>query len=145
MSLATSIVRPERLIRALKRLEHGSFSVKAKDTDIVRVSTTANEIVVDLHNLEVLKDLLGPFRNLGFLSTSEDEREEELSVMETLKRLKGIAKKLREEQTTITIRRQGEVVLSVGERANPRLSRLILGSDIQANPLKILSLMRTLR
>ena len=141
--MAVSIVRPENLIRALKRLESGSLSIKSRDTDIVKVSTTANEILVDLQNLEVVKELLEPFRKLGVLSG--DGKEEEKSVVEKLKMMKEFAEKLREEKTTITIRRAGESVLMVGERAKPRLSRLVLGNSIQANIIKILSLMRALR
>ena len=143
--MAVSIVRPENLIHALKRLESGSLSIKSRDIDIVKVSTTANEILVDLQNLEVVKDLLDPFRTLGVLSTGGDETEDETSLLEKLKMIKDFAEKLREEQTTITIRHQGESVLVVGERASPLLSRLILGRSIQANILKILSLMKALR
>jgi hypothetical protein len=139
------VVRPERLIYALKRLKSGSLSGKARDTDIVKVSAVANEIIIDLQNLEIVKEILGPFRKLGVLSTGGEEKEEDKSVVEKLKMIKGFAENLREERMTISIRRMGESVLVIGERAKPRLSKLVLGSSIQANILKIISLMGTLR
>jgi len=138
-------VRPERLIRALKRLKSGSLSVKSRDTDIVNIHVATNEIIIDLQNIEIVKDLLKPFRKLGVLSSGVEEKEEDTSVMEKLKMIKGFAENLREERMTISIRRMSESVLVIGERANPGLSKLVLGSSIQANVIKILSLMRVLR
>ena len=143
MSVVT--VRPERLIRALKRLKSGSLSVKSRDTDIVKISVATNEISIDLQNIEIMKDLLEPFRKLGVLSPGVEEKEENKSVMEKLKMIKGFAENLREERMTISIRRMSEPVLVIGERANPRLSKLVLGSNIQADIIKILSLMRAMR
>ena len=137
--------RPERLIHALKILKSGGLSVKSMDRDIAKVSVTASEIVVDLQNLEVVKELLEPFRKLGVLSTGGEEKKEEKSVVEQLKMIKGFAENLREERMTITIRRMGEPVLVIGEKAKPRLSKLVTGSSIQANIIKIISLMRALR
>lgn len=145
MSATRLVVRPKRLIYALKRLKSGSLSVKARDTDIVEVSAAANEIIIDLQNIEVVKEILGPFRKLGVFSTGRGKKEEEKSVVEKLKVIKGFAENLREERMTISIRKMGEPVLVIGERANPRLSKLVLGNSIQANILKIISLMGALR
>lgn len=143
--MAALIVPPEKLIHTLKRLKGGSFSVKSKDTDIVTVSTSENEIIIDLQNIEIVKDLLEPFRKLGVLSPGVEEKEENKSVMEKLKMIKGFAENLREEKMTISIRRMSKPVLVIGERAKPRLSKLVLGDNIQADIIKILSLMSVLR
>ena len=146
MSLLTD--RPERLIHALKRLKSGSLGVKSRDTDIVKISAATNEIIIDLQNIEIVKDLLEPFMKLGVLSPGVEEKEEKQenkSVMEKLKMIKGFAENLREERMTISIRRMSEPVLVIGEGANPRLSKLVLGSNIQADIIKIISLMRALR
>ena len=143
MSLLTG--RPERLIHALKWLKSGSLSVKSRETDIVKISATTNEIIINIQNIEIVKDLLEPFRKLRVLSPGVEEKEENKSVMEKLKMIKGFAENLREERMTISIRRMSEPVLVIGERANPRLSKLVLGSNIQADIIKILSLMRVLR
>ena len=141
MSLTLLNVRPERLIHALKRVKSGSISVKSRDTDVVKVSAAANEIIIDLQNLEIVKEILEPFGRLGIFSIGGEEK----SVVEKLKTMKGFAGDLREERMTIGIRRMGEPVLVIGERANPRLSRLVLGSSIQANIIRIMSLVRALR
>jgi len=135
-------LRPERLIPALKRLTSGSLSLKARDTAIVTVSAAANEIIMDLQNLEVVKELLEPFGTPGILSALGAE---EMSVVDKLTRIKGFAEALRAERMTISLRRRGEPIVVLGERANPRLSRLVLGSSIQADILQILSTMRALR
>ena len=135
-------LRPERLIPALKRLTSGSLSLKARNTAVVTIRAAANEISLDLQNLEVVKELLEPFRALGVLDTMGAE---EASVMDKLQRIKGFAEALRAERMTISLRRGGEPIVVVGERANPRLSRLVLGSSIQANILQILATMRALR
>ena len=134
-------VRPERLIHALKRVKSGSLRLKSGDTDVVKVSAAANEIIIDLQNLEIVKEILEPFGRLGIFSIGGEEK----SVVEKLKMMKGFAEDLREERMTIGIRRMGELVLVIGERANPRLSKLVLGSSIQANIIRIMSLMRALR
>ena len=141
MSLTLLNVRPERLIHALKRVKSGSISVKSRDTDVVKVSAVANEIIIDLQNLEIVKEILEPFGRLGIFSIGGEEK----SVVEKLKMMKRFAEDLREERMTIGIRRMGEPVLVIGERANPRLSKLVLGSSIQANIIRIMSLMRALR
>jgi len=138
-------VCPKRLIHALKRLKSGSLSVKVRETDIVKIYVATNEIIIDLQNIEIMKDLLKPFRKLGVLTPGVEEKEENKSVMEKLKMIKGFAENHREERMTISIRRMSKPVLVIGERANPRLSKLVLGSNIQTNIIKILSLMRTLR
>ena len=140
MTLLT--VRPERLINELKRLNSGSLIFKSRGTDVVEISATANEIIMDIQNLEIVKEILEPFVKLGVLSTGG---EEENSVVEKLKMIKGFAETLREEKMTISIRRMGEPVLVIGERARPRLSKLVLGSSIQANIIKIISLIGALR
>ena len=142
MSLTLLNVRPERLIHALKRLKSGSLRLKSRDTDIVTVSAAANEIIMDLQNLEVVKGILEPFGKLGVLNALGAEKE---SVVEKLKMIKGFAENLREERMTISIRRMGEPILVIGERAKPRLSKLVLGSSIQTNIIKIISMMRALR
>ena len=135
-------LRPERLISVLKRLTSGGLSLKARGTAIVTVSAAANEIIMDLQNLAVVKELLEPFGAFGVFNAL---RAEEMSVVDKLKRIKGFAEALRAERMTISLRRRGEPIVVLGERANPRLFRLVLGSSIQADILQILSMMRALR
>ena len=62
-----------------------------------------------------------------------------------MKVLKGFAEELKNEKMTISVRSAGDPILVIGDKARPRLSRLVLGSDIQADTIKILSLIRKLR
>jgi hypothetical protein len=129
------------LIGVLKIFKSGSLNVKSGSADLVKVSAAKDEITVDLQNLEVAKEILTPFRKLGVVTPGAEEK----SILEKLKMVKGFAETLKEEGMTISVRRMGEQVLVVGERAKPGLSRLVLGSSIQVDVMKIISLMRALR
>jgi hypothetical protein len=129
------------MIPALKRLAGGSVSVKAKDTNIIKFNTALNNLIVDLQNIEMVKEIFDAFRDLGVLNIIGEERQGQ-SILNQLKVMKGLAESLNEAKVTIRIRRMGETVLVIGEQAKPRLSRLVLGNNIQADILKITSLMR---
>jgi len=132
------------MIPALKRLTGGGISVKAKNTDIVHVNADSNDFVINLHNIEMVKEILDAFREFDVFNLGDDRRQE-LSIMDQLKVMKGLAEGLKEEKMTIRIRRMGETILVIGDQANPQLSRIILGNNIQADILKITSLIRDLR
>jgi hypothetical protein len=131
----------KQLITALKRLKGGKVSVKAQNTDIIHVNAAPNDLVIDLQHIEMVKDILDPLRELDVFNIAGEERQ---SIMDLLKGMKGFAEGFNEAQMTLRIQRMGEPVLVIGEQANPRLSRLILGNNIQANILKLTSLMRDL-
>ncbi len=132
------------MIPALKRLTGGEVSVKARNTDIVHVYAATNDLVIDLHNIEMVKETLDAFKDLEIFNLGEGERQGQ-SIMDQLKIMKGLAEGLKEAKMTIRIRRMGETILVIGDQANPRLSRIILGDNIQADILKITSLIRDLR
>lgn len=134
----------KRLIPALKRLEGGSISVKARNRDIVHVNAAPNDLVIDFQNIEMVKEIFDAFRNSGVLNIVGEEMQRQ-SILDQLKVMKGLAEGLNEAKMTIRIRRMGETVLVIGERATPRLSRVVLGNNIQADIFKITSLMRDLR
>ena len=140
-----SMICPEKLTPVLKRFKKGTLSIKSRNMNIVKVSVAANEIIIDLKNLEIAKEILEPLRKLGILNIGIEEWEENKSVVKKLKILKKFAENLKKENMTINIRRMGEPVLVIGEKAKPRLSKLILGNSIQANITKIISLMKALR
>ena len=132
------------MIPALKWLEGGGVSVKARNTDIIQVNAATNDLIIDLHNIEIVKTILNSFKELGVLNIVEDEGQEQ-SILHQLRVMKGLAEGLNEAKMTIRIQRLGETILVIGEQANPRLSRLVLGNNIQADILKITSLIRDLR
>jgi hypothetical protein len=142
--LSPSSIPLQQLIPALKRLNRGSVSVKAKTTNIIQINTAPNELIVDLQNIEIIKTLLNFFREFGVLNSVEEEKQEQ-SILHQLRIMKGLAESLNEANMTVRLQQMGETMLVIGERASPRLSRLILGNSIQADILKITSLMRDLR
>jgi hypothetical protein len=125
-------------------LEGGSISVKARNRDIVHVNAAPNDLVIDFQNIEMVKEIFDAFRNSGVLNIVGEEMQRQ-SILDQLKVMKGLAEGLNEARMTIRIRRMGETVLVIGERATPRLSRVVLGNNIQADIFKITSLMRDLR
>jgi hypothetical protein len=125
-------------------LEGGGVSVKARNTDIIQVNAATNDLIIDLQNIEIVKTILNSFNELGVLNIVEDEGQEQ-SILHQLRVMKGLAEGLNEAKMTIRIQRMGETVLVIGEQANPRLSRLVLGNNIQADILKLTSLIRDLR
>ena len=131
---------PPRVVASLKRLRSGGLSVKSNDTDILRLEVLENDITIYLRNLEVVKEFFRPLRK-----TQTSDKEEEESILDQLKKIKGFAENLKNENMTIRITTNEEPVLVLGENAKPRLSRLILGSNIQADTIKIISLVRIIR
>lgn len=130
---------PPKIVTSLKRLRSGGLSVKSNDINILKLQVLENDITIDLRNLEVVKDFFRPFQK-----TRTFDKEEE-SILDQLKKIKGFAENLKNENMTIRITTNEEPVLVLGEKAKPRLSRLILGSNIQADIIKIISLIRKLR
>lgn len=142
--MSPSFISLERMISTLKRLEGGRVSVKARDTDIVHIHATPNDLVIDLQHIELMKAILHPFRQLGVLNRV-GEAGRESSILHQLTVMKGVAEDLNEAKMTIRIRRRGATVLVMGERAKPRLSRWVLGHNIQADILQLTALLRALK
>lgn len=137
-------VPPKKLIASLKRLKSGGLTVRSKNTNIVELRVTEREISIDVQSIDAVKEFIGPLKKIPF-SFSSGEEEEEKSILDQLKMMKGFAEELKNEKMTISVRRAGDPILVIGDKARPRLSRLVLGSDIQADTIKILSLIRKLR
>lgn len=59
------------------------------------------------------------------------------SLIKQLSEAKNLAKKLKQKNITLEVRLQGEPVLKLGEKANPKLAKIItLSSDIEITDLK---------
>ncbi|MEM2094210.1 MAG: hypothetical protein QXI32_02810 [Candidatus Bathyarchaeia archaeon] len=134
----------ETLICILKALRSGGLLLKAGSIGLVKIGVTQGEVVVDLLNLEVMKLLLEPLRKAHGSTHVRIRQGNESSLLEALKIVKSFAEKLREEELTIRVMSSGEPVLTMGKKADPRLSRLILGRSIEANVSRMLSLIRAL-
>jgi hypothetical protein len=137
------MVKPSlQLIKSsLKTLRSGGLTIKSNDLKIVALKIDKNEIAIDLQNLDTVKDLVKPLGKTSFSS----EKKEKQSVLEILKSVKDFSKELKKEKMTISVKEAGDSILVIGEKAKPRFSRLVLGSNIQANILKIISILRKIR
>ena len=134
-------VPPQLLTSTLKMLKSGGLTIKTNDANILEVNIDENEIAIDIQNLETIKDFITP---LIKKSPSTEEKEKQ-SIYELLKSIKDFSNELKKEKMTINVKDTGDSILIIGDKAKPRVSRLILGSNIQANILKIISIMRKLR
>jgi hypothetical protein len=134
-------VPSQLLTSTLKMLKSGGLTIKSSDASILEVNINEKEIAIDIQNLETIKDFVKPLRGK---STSSEEKEKQ-SIYQMLKSFKNFSNELKNEKMTINIKDAGDSILIIGDKAKPRISRLILGSNIQANLLKIISLMRKLR
>jgi hypothetical protein len=134
-------VPPQLLTSTLKMFKSGGLTIKSSDANILEVNIDENEIAIDIQNLETIKDFIKPLRGK---SPSSEEKEKQ-SIYQMLKSIKDFSNQLKKEKMTINIKDAGDSILIIGDKAKPRISRLILGSNIQANILKIISIMRKLR
>jgi HEAT repeat protein len=122
-------------------MRSGGLTIKTNDLKIVELKIDENEIAIDLQNLDTVKDLVKPLRK----TSSKSEEKEKQSILEILKSVKDFSKELKTQKMTINIKETGDSILVLGEKAKPRLSRLVLGSHIQANILKIISILGKIR
>jgi hypothetical protein len=58
-------------------------------------------------------------------------------LIKQLSQAKGLAKELKQKNTTLEVRLHGEIVLKLGEKANPKLAKIVTMSDnIEITDLK---------
>jgi hypothetical protein len=58
-------------------------------------------------------------------------------LIKQLSEAKDLAKNLKQENITLEVRLQGETVLKLGKKANPKLAKIVtLSSDIEINDLR---------
>lgn len=119
-------VPPQLLTSTLKMLKSGSLTIKTNDANILEVNIDENEIAIDIQNLETIKDFVTPLRKK---SPSSEEKEKQ-SIYELLKSIKDFSNELKKEKMTINVKDTGDSILIIGDKAKPRISRLILGSNI---------------
>lgn len=135
---------PKILVTSLKRLSSGGLAVKSNDTTVIDLKIIDQEITIDILNLDTVKDIISPLTKRSF-SFSNGKDQEENSILDKLRTIKGLASDLKKEEITISIKDNGKPILVIGEKAKPGISRLILGSNIETNIIRIMSLVRKLK
>ena len=102
----------------LSFLEGGSLKVACDGVPLINFTTEGNSRVIDVIDIpiEITK------RN-GFIKQ--------------LSEAKDLAKKLKQENITLEVRLQGSPVLKLGDKANPKLAKIVtLSNNIEITDLK---------
>lgn len=96
----------------------GGLEINCDDQPAIRFSATKDARIIDILDMPVkLSKKPGFFKQLS--------------------QAKNLAKKLKEEKITLDVRYKGDVVLRLGEKANPKLARIVtLSKDIEITDLK---------
>ncbi len=99
-------------------LQKGSFKIDCNDQPTCNFYTTKNIRTIDILDIPI-------------------KLSEKPGIIKQLSQAKQMAKKLREEKVTLDIRYKGDLVLRLGEKANPKLARVVtLSKDIEITDLK---------
>ena len=102
----------------LTYLEKGSLHVTCDGEPTINFKATKDSRIIDVIDIPI-KITKKP----GFIKR--------------LSEAKDLAKKLKQENITLEIRLQGKTVLKLGEKANPKLAKIVtLSSDIEITDLK---------
>jgi hypothetical protein len=113
---------PDWLMKSMKAAQTGTIKLDMEGQPVVKIDIInyGNKIVVDL---------LQP----AFFRTTDDET----SLFGKLKTAKEFAKKLTDNDMTISFLRRGKEAITLGKDAKPILSKIITRSDdVQINSIK---------
>ena len=105
-------------------VKSGKITVSANDVEAIQISAENNNIDLKIKDKEIIKQLIQG----GTGNTS---------LRQLLNMLKEMAKELKEEEITITVSYNDDVVVTIGSKARPTLSKLVTRSDnIEINSLR---------
>ena len=97
----------------LSFLQRGSLKVTCDGTPSINFVTEGNSRIIDIIEIPI-------------------EITKRPGLIKQLSEAKGLAKNLRQENITFEIRLRGETVLKLGEKANPKLAKIVtLSNDIE--------------
>ena len=113
---------PTQLVHALKS---GEMSLLISEKETLQLKIEDKRINVNLLNKKLLKSIL-----------ETKVESEEKSLLGRLPQLKSLAKQLKRNGLTVIVSYKGTALLTLGREADPKLSRLVIGSDaIEINSL----------
>jgi len=102
----------------LSFLQGGSLKVACDGTPSVNFTAEGNSRIIDIIDIPI-------------------EITKRPSMIKQLSEAKDLAKNLKQENITLEIKLQGETVLKLGEKANPKLAKIVtLSSDIEITDLR---------
>ena len=99
-------------------LAGGSLKVTTDDTPSINFVTTKDSKIIDILDIPI-------------------KISKKPGLIKQLSEAKDLAKKLKQEKITLEIRLQGQTVLKLGEKANPKLAKIVtLSGDIEITDLR---------
>ena len=102
----------------LSFLQSGSLKITYNDTSSINFTTEDNSRIIDIIDIPI-------------------EITKRPGLIKQLSEAKDLAKSLKQENITLEIRLKGEPVLKLGEKANPKLAKIVtLSSDIEITDLR---------
>ena len=102
----------------LTSLESGSLKVACDDIPAINFKATKDSRIIDIVDIPIKIS-----NKPGFIKQ--------------LSEAKDLAKQLKKQKITLEVRLQGKTVLKLGEKANPKLAKIVtLSSDIEIKDLK---------
>ncbi len=137
MSLATVIA---------EMIESGKVTVSTSKFEALEINAANKKIEINALNKEFLKQVLVAARDGKKSKGTLDSVKETVGQIETarssLGQLKGVAEELSEVGITVTLSYKGDVVVTMGSKAKPKLSSAVTGTKaIEINsPRKLIGL-----
>jgi len=102
----------------LSFLQGGSLKVTCDDSPSINFMAEGNSRIVDIIDIPI-------------------EITKRPGMIKQLSEAKDLAKNLKQQSITLEVRLQGEPVLKLGEKANPKLAKIVtLSSDIEITDLR---------
>jgi hypothetical protein len=123
-------------------LKSGKVTVSANNVDAVEISAADNKINIKALDKAFVKD------TLAAASSSEEDKgikgafNKIKTARDSLEQLKGVAEELSEAGLTVTLSYKGNVVVTLGSEANPKLSSAATGTKAIEinNPRRLIEL-----
>jgi hypothetical protein len=105
-------------------IKSGAVTLSTGNKEALRMKAENNRIDINAIDKEFLKDVIG---NMG----------DEKSIGSRINQLKGLAEELQNEGLTITVSFKGDLVITVGSGAKPKISQIITRTNaVEINNLR---------
>jgi ribosomal 50S subunit-recycling heat shock protein len=128
-------------------IESGKVTVSANNVKAIEIKTADKKIEINAIDKEIIKKVLtatrGERKSKGLLESISDTIGQIKIAQIKLGELKGVAEELSEAGITVTLSYEGNVVITLGSQAKPKLSSGATGTKaIEINsPRKLIELL----
>ena len=110
-------------------VKSGKMTVSTNEGDKLQLKAEDNKIDVNVLDKQFLKEVMQ--------SAAEGGEGKGQSLLGRLSMLRGMAEELKTEGLTITVSYQGDIVITAGSNAKPKLSRIVTGTKaVEINNLR---------